>query len=56
MTKNIDEFVLENVKLLHYEVMSPQHIWMGITCNDKYYHLNIHGKNIRTYLTDETMD
>jgi len=54
--KNIDEFVLENVKLLHYEVMSNEHIWMGITCNDKYYHLNIHGKNIRTYLTDETMD
>jgi hypothetical protein len=54
--KNIDEFVLEDIKMLHYEVMSPEHIWMGITCNNgQYYHLNIHGRNIRTYLTDETI-
>ena len=57
MQKNIDEFVLEDVKMIHYEVMHMDHVWLGITLNNgKYYHLNIHGRNIRTYFTDETMD
>jgi hypothetical protein len=57
MTKNIDEFVLEDIQMLHYEVMTMDHVWLGITLNNgKYYHLNIHGRNIRTYFTDETMD
>ena len=55
--QNPDEFVFEDVQMVHYEVMSDEHIWMSISLNDgKYFHLNIHGRNLRTYLTDETLE
>ena len=53
--KNPDEFVFEDVEMVHYEVMNESSVWMGIYLNDgKLYHLNIHGDNLRVYLTDET--
>ena len=52
---NPDEFVFDEVKMLHYEVMNETSVWMGIYLNDgKMYHLNIHGDNLRVSLTDET--
>ena len=52
-----DEFVLEDVKMVHYEVMDEESSWMGIYMNDgRIFHFNIHGDNLRTHLTDETAD
>jgi hypothetical protein len=52
---NPDEFVFDEVKMVHYEVMNESSVWMGIYLNDgKLYHLNIHGDNLRVSLTDET--
>ena len=54
--KNPDEFVFEDVEMVHYEVMNESSVWMGIYLNDgKLYHLNIHGDNLRVSLTDETL-
>ena len=53
--KNPDEFVFEDVEMVHYEVMNESSAWMGIYLNDgKLYHLNIHGDNLRVSLSDET--
>ena len=61
--KNPDEFVLEDVKMVHYEVMDPGDeennnlgaVWMGIYLNNrKIYHLNICGNNLRVNYRDET--
>lgn len=53
--KNPDEFVFEDVEMVHYEVMNETSVWMSIQLkNKKLYHLNIHGDNLRVYLTDET--
>ena len=52
---NPDEFVFDEVKMVHYEVMNESSVWMGIYLNDgKLYHLNIHGDNLRVSLSDET--
>ena len=54
--KNPDEFVFEDVEMVHYEVMNESSVWMGIYLNDgKLYHLNIHGDNLRVSLSDETL-
>jgi len=53
--ENPDEIVLENVKLFHLENMNETSYWCGITLNDgRYFHLNIHGDNLRIYWSDET--
>jgi len=53
--KNPDEFVFEDVKMIHWENMNESAYWCGITLNDgRYFHLNIHGDNLRVYLTDES--
>ena len=53
--ENPDEIVLENVKLFHLENMNETAYWCGITLNDgRYFHLNIHGDNLRIYWSDET--
>ena len=55
LVENPDEFVFEDVEMVHYEVMNESSAWMGIQLkNKKLYHLNIHGDNLRVYLTDET--
>jgi len=55
--ENPDEIVLEDVKMFHWENMNESSYWCGITLNDgRYFHLNIHGDNLRVYLTDETLD
>lgn len=52
---NPDEFVLEDVKMIHYEVMNPDSSWIGIYLNNgKIYHLNISGTNLNVYYHDET--
>lgn len=53
---NPDEFVLEDVKMVHYEVMYPkEHSWIGIYLNNgKIYHLNIIGDNLKVYFSEET--
>jgi hypothetical protein len=52
---NPDEIVLEDVKLFHLENMNETAYWVGITLNDgRYFHLNIHGDNLRVYWSDET--
>ena len=45
--KNPDEIVLEDVSMLHYEVMEQGRVvWLGIYLNNgKMYHLNIGGDN-----------
>ena len=54
---NPDEFVFEDVKMIQWENMNESSYWVGITLNDgRYFHLNIHGDNLRVYLTDETPD
>jgi hypothetical protein len=53
--KNPDEIVLEDVKLFHLENMNESAYWCGIQLNDgRYFHLNIHGDNLRLYWSDET--
>jgi hypothetical protein len=55
LVENHDEFVFEDAKMIHYEVMNENSVWMGIYLNDgRLYHLNIHGDNLKVYLTDET--
>ena len=46
--KNPDEIVLEDVSMLHYEVMEEgRAVWLGIYLADgKMYHLNIGGDNL----------
>ena len=53
--KNPDEIVLENIRMFHYETMEEgRHVWIGIyTHNDKIYHLNISGENLRVYYSCE---
>jgi hypothetical protein len=54
LVENPDEFVFD-AKMIHYEVMNENSVWMGIYLNDgRLYHLNIHGDNLKVYLTDET--
>lgn len=54
--KNPDEIILEDVKMVHYEVMNPkEHSWIGIYLNNgKIYHLNITGDNLKVSYSDET--
>jgi hypothetical protein len=55
--KNPDEIVLEDVKMFHYETMDEgSHVWIGIyTNNGKTYHMNISGKNLKVYYSDESL-
>jgi len=54
--KNPDEIVLEDVKMVHYEVMEPgKSVWLGIYLNDgRMYHLNIGGNNLWVNYSDES--
>jgi hypothetical protein len=54
---NPDEFVLEDVKMVHYEVMEQgRAVWLGIYLNNgKMYHLNIGGDNMWVNYSDETL-
>lgn len=55
--RNPDEFVLEDVGMVHYEVMDNDHIWMGIYLKDGgIRHLNIHGRNLKVIYSDETLE
>jgi hypothetical protein len=56
--QNPDEFVLEDVKMVHYEVMEQREaVWLGIYLNNgKMYHLNISGDNMWVNYSDETLD
>lgn len=56
--KNPDEFVAEDVKMVHYEVMEQgRAVWLGIyLTNGKMYHLNIGGDNLWVHYSDETPD
>jgi hypothetical protein len=53
---NPDEFVLEDVSMVHYEVMEQgRAVWLGIyLTNGKIYHLNIGGDNLYVNFSDET--
>ena len=53
--KNPDEFVLEDVKMVHLENMDTDVYWCGIYLNDgRIFHLHIGGDNLRVSLSDET--
>jgi len=56
--KNPDEIVLEDVKMVHYEVMEQgRAVWLGIYLNNgKMYHLNIGGDNLYVNYSDESME
>ena len=52
---NPDEFVLEDVKMVHWENMDTDVYWCGIYLNDgRIFHLHIGGDNLRVSLSDET--
>ena len=52
---NPDEFVLEDVKMVHWENMTEDVYWCGIYLNDgRIFHLHIGGDNLRVSLSDET--
>ena len=52
---NPDEFVLEDVKMVHWENMDTDVYWCGIYLNDgRIFHLHIGGDNLRISLSDET--
>jgi hypothetical protein len=55
--KNPDEIVLEDVKMVHYEVMEQgRAVWLGIYLNNgKMYHLNIGGDNLYVNYSEETV-
>ena len=55
MIENPDEFVLENVKMVHWENMNENSYWCGIYLNDgRIFHLNISGDNLKVNYSDET--
>jgi len=56
-TENPDEIVLEDVKMVHYEVMEPNKaVWLGIYLNNgQIFHLNIGGDNLYVNYSDETV-
>jgi hypothetical protein len=55
MIENPDEFVLEDVKMVHWENMDTDVYWCGIYLNDgRIFHLHIGGDNLRVSLSDET--
>ena len=55
MIQNPDEFVLEDVKMVHWENMNENSYWCGIYLNDgRIFHLHIGGDNLRVSLSDET--
>jgi len=59
--KNPDEIILEDLKMVHYEVMEEgRFVWMGIYSNDgKIYHLNISVNSagrLNVYYSNETPD
>ena len=52
---NPDEFVLEDVKMVHWENMDTDVYWCGIYLNDgRIFHLHIGGDNLRVSLSEET--
>jgi hypothetical protein len=56
---NPDEFVLEDIQMVHYEVMNENSIWIGIYANNgKIYHLNIGTKDgkLMSYYSDESSE
>jgi hypothetical protein len=54
---NPDEFVLEDVKMVHWENLTEDVYWCGIYLNDgRIFHLHIGGDNLRVSLSDETPD
>jgi hypothetical protein len=54
---NPDEFVLEDVKMVHWENLDTDVYWCGIYLNDgRIFHLHIGGDNLRVSLSDETPD
>jgi hypothetical protein len=55
LIRDPDEFVLEDIRMVHYEVMEEgRAVWMGLYLNDgTIYHLNIGGDNLRTYYSNE---
>jgi len=57
-TKNPDEIILEDIKILHYEVMEQgKAVWLGIYLNNgRMYHLTIGGDNMWVNYSDETPD
>ena len=57
-TKNPDEIILEDIKMLHYEVMEQgTAVWLGIYLNNgKMYHMNIGGDNVWVNYSDETLE
>ena len=57
-TENPDEIILEDIKMLHYEVMEQgKAVWLGIYLNNgKMYHMNIGGDNVWVNYSDETPD
>jgi len=55
--ENPDEIVLENVKMFHLESMNERALWIGCyTQDDKIYHLNISGDQLKYYWSDETLE
>jgi len=58
MIENPDEIILEDIKMLHYEVMEQgKAVWLGIYLNNgKMYHLTIGGDNMWVNYSDETLD
>ena len=56
--KNPDEIVLEDVKMVHYEVMEEgRAVWLGIYLNNgQIFHLNIGGDNLYVNYSDESND
>ena len=55
-TKNPDEIVLEDVKMVHYETMEEgRSVWLGIYLNNfKMYHLKICCDNLYVNYSDES--
>ena len=58
LIRDPDEFVLEDVRMVHYEVMEEgRAVWIGLYLNDgSMFHLNITGNRLTTRFTDETHD
>jgi hypothetical protein len=54
---NPDEFVLEDVKMVHWENLDTDVYWCGIYLNDgRIFYLHIGGDNLRVSLSNETPD
>ena len=56
-TKNPDEIIVRDIDMFHAEMMSPEHLWIGITRKNgqiDHYNISVKGKKLSTLWSPNT--